>query len=136
MSKKVTKKSPNMGLYLPTAIDADKAAITKAFEPVVETLKKQIPPLVEPQKFNQCVDIFTKWHGKYFYIMQLYKCPPNKGYSVENFEAGIARLEFMGDNGFNLAYFRHTGQWFTISQGISLEECKNSILNDPWFQVL
>ncbi len=130
MTKKKTKESHKQRVY------ADKAAITKAFEPVIEMLKKQIPLLKEPQEYNQCIDIFTKWHSNFFYIIQQNKCPPNKGYMVENFETGIARLEFMGDNGFNLAYFRHTGLWFTISQGISLEDCQKSILNDSWFQIL
>jgi len=35
----------------------------------------------------------------------------------------FTRLEFVGNNNFNVAYMRHTEQWFEILEDLSLEEC-------------
>lgn len=89
----------------PTA--ARKAAIEVAFVPVIANFKANLPPLAEPQQWNQCVDVFSKWHGSYFYIMARYKCSP--GATAEGFDTGMARLTFQETDSFDLAYFRHTG---------------------------
>ena len=40
-----------------------------------------------------------------------------------SFESKFARLQYAGSGRFNLAYFRHTGEWREIAQLVSLEEC-------------
>ena len=35
----------------------------------------------------------------------------------------FARMEYVGDRSFNLAYFRHTDQWQTILTDLTLDEC-------------
>ena len=65
------------------------------------------PPPDEP-RFNYIVDLFTKWHGRYFYFCSRYAVPgPN---AIQPFfEDRFARLEYAGSNRFNLAFMRHTG---------------------------
>jgi hypothetical protein len=136
MAKKTTKpkaKAVYAWVFCPTATDKDKITISKQFEPVIEELKKNITPLPEPQEINHCIDIFCKWNKNFFYIMQKFKT--GKGGIVDYFDMGLARLEFYGEGKFNLAYFRYTGQWFTIDQNISTEDAQKSILEDSWFQV-
>jgi len=60
-------------VYSPTATKQQKTAISKQFEPIIEILKKNLQPIPEPQILNHCVEIFSKWRGKFFYIMQKYK---------------------------------------------------------------
>ena len=46
----------------------------------------------------------------------------------------FARLEYVCDNNFKLAYMRHTEQWFEIYDGLSLEKCLEVIENDDTVQ--
>jgi hypothetical protein len=83
------------------------------------------PPPKNP-KFNYIEDIFTKWHGRHFYFIAKYACP-GPGSISPSFEVGFARLEFIDDNRFNLAYFRHTGKWWPIASGLTIEEVLNIV---------
>ena len=67
-------------------------------------------PEPDPQ-FNYLVDITTKWYRSYFYFCSRYACPGPYALSPF-FEDKFARMEYIGDGPFNLAYMRHTGQWF------------------------
>lgn len=121
--------------YSPTPTDAQKRSIAAQFEPVIEELKKNLTPIPEPQRFNHCIDVFGAWRGNYFYIKQKYKGGENA--IKEHFDMGLARLEFYGENCFNLAYFRHTGKWepLFMYEEITFEEAKKAILEDAIFQV-
>ena len=129
------KKAKMAWVYSPTATKAEKEAISKQCEPLIEELKKNLQPIPEPQKFNHCIDVFSKWRGNYFYIMKKFKTGENS--YKDFFDYGIARLEFYGKHGFNLSYFRHTGKWepLFMYEGISLEEAHKVILEDSMFQV-
>ena len=84
-----------------------------------------IRPPKDP-KFNYIVEIFTKWHQRHFYFCSKYRCVHENCIS-EFFESKFARLEYAGDKKFNVAYMRHTGQWWEILQRLSLEECFEEI---------
>jgi len=93
---------------------------------------KYIKPPPENNDFNYIVDIFSKWHGGYFYLCSKYNCPsPNA--MAPSFNSNFARLEYIGGDKFNLAYRRHTGKWFEISFDLLLEECLEEIENLPHF---
>ena len=38
------------------------------------------------------------------------------------FESPFARIEYLSRDRFDLAYFRHTGQWWTVYRDLSLAE--------------
>ena len=134
MAKKVSKAKREMvWVYSPTANDAQKLAITRQFEPVIDELKKKIRPLPESQEFNHCIDVFGKWRGNHYSIMQKFKTGTHA--VVDFFDTGLARLEYYGEGKFNLAYFRHTGQWVTIYQDITTDDAKKAILEDSWFDM-
>ena len=129
------KKRQMAWVYSPTADKKQKALISKQFEPVVEELKKNLQPIPEPQRFNHCIDIFSKWRGNFFYIMQKFKTGENS--YKDFFDTGLARLEYYGEDRFNLSYFRHTGKWepLFMYRDISFEEAKKAIFEDPMFQM-
>lgn len=105
----------------------------KADELITSVLKpKHIEPPPEDAQFNYLVDIFSKWYRSYFYFCSKRNCPFPNAISP-SFENRFARMEYIGENRFNLAYMRHTGQWWTIYQDLSLEECLESIQNEPHF---
>ena len=132
MAKK--KSTQKMWVYSPTATKAQKDKISKQFEPLIQELKKNLTPIPEPQEYNHCIDIFSKWRGNFFYIMQKNKTGTNS--ITDFFDYGLARLEYYGEDRFNLSYFRHTGKWepLFMYQDISFEEAQTAITKDPMFQ--
>lgn len=83
---------------------------TKANEFVESFLKPEyIKPPPEDMRFNYIVDIYTKWYRSYFYFCAKYASPDPRAASPF-FERKFARMEYVGDNLFNLSYMRHTGK--------------------------
>jgi hypothetical protein len=84
-----------------------------------------LPPPKDTQ-WNYIVDIYTKWHQRFFYFCAKFRCPAENCIS-EFFETRFTRLEYAGDRKFNVAFMRHTGQWHEILAGLTLEECLEEI---------
>lgn len=51
------------------------------------------------------------------------------------FESRFARLEYAGGEKFNMAYMRHTGQWWEIFQDLTLDQCIEEIRVNPLLQL-
>jgi len=118
----------------PKVPESIKAEVEKKCNELVETVLKPkfIQPPPEDSEFNYLVDIYTKWYRNYFYFYTKYHSPGP--YAIAPyFEMGFARLEYAGDNKFNLSYMRHTNQWWEIYQGLTLEECISAVENEPHF---
>ena len=94
---------------------------------------KNIQPPIEKARFNYVTDLYTKWYRSYLYFCATY-CSPDPDAISPSFEVRFARLEYVGGNRFNLAYMRHTGQWWEIYSGLSLEEALASIRDEPHFR--
>jgi hypothetical protein len=89
------------------------------------------PPLESPQ-FNYIVDLYNRWHHSFFYFCAKYACPGPNAISPF-FEIKYTRLEYVGERRFNLAYMRHTGQWWEVYQGLTLDECLKTIEKEALF---
>lgn len=50
-----------------------------------------------------------------------------------NLEDKFARLEFVESNTYNRAYYRHTGQWWTVDENVTAEFCIKNIKDNPLF---
>ena len=114
--------------------DGIKAKTEEGAHHLIESkLKPQhIKPNPPDNDFNYVVDIYSKWYRHYFYFCAKYRCPaPNR--ISEFFEHKFARLEYSGNDSFNLSYMRHTGQWWELYQGMSLKECLEAICQEPHF---
>jgi len=99
----------------------------RAQELIDLTLKpRYIQPPPNKTEFNYLVDLFCKWRGPFFYFCSKY-CSPGPRALSPFFESRFARLQYAGDDRFNLAYFRRTGQWWEVMQLLSLEECLDEI---------
>lgn len=111
-----------------------KIKVKEVADDFVETVLKPkfIEPAPENERFSYLVDIYTRWYRGYFYFYAKYHSPgPN---AIEPFfEAGFARMEFVGEDRFNLSYMRHTGKWWEIFTEMSLEECIVTIGEMPHF---
>jgi hypothetical protein len=118
----------------PKAPEALKREVETKANALVESVLKPLhvkEPEPDPQ-FNYIVDLYTKWYHSYFYFCSRYACPGPHALSPF-FESKFARMEYIGDGLFNLAYMRYTGQWFEIFTDLSLDACLESIRDDPWF---
>jgi hypothetical protein len=114
--------------------DFVKASIViKAQKLIDEHLKPaHIKPPPKEADFNYLVDLFAKWHGRYFYFYATYASPGPNALSP-TFEIGFARLEYVDRDKFNLSYMRHTDKWCEIYSGLTLEECLTAIKDEPHF---
>jgi hypothetical protein len=106
----------------PKVPDNLKIEVQAAADELVEKVLKPQYIKPPPRIGNYPIDIWTKWHRSFFYFCSTWASPgPNR--IAPTFELCFARLEFVGDRHFNLAYFRHTGRWFEIHRGLTLGEC-------------
>lgn len=107
----------------PVPPDIQREVQRRTQELIDSTLKpRHIQPPPKKAEFNYLVDIYSKWRGPFFYFCSKY-CSPGPHALSPSFESKFARLQYAGDGRFNLAYFRHTGQWWEVAQLLSLEEC-------------
>ena len=90
--------------------DAVKTEVAQQGQRLIDEWKPRYvkaPP--EGSHFNYMVDSFTKWQRHYFYFVAKYAYPGPTAISPF-FEAPFTRLEYVGENRFNLAFMRHTGE--------------------------
>jgi hypothetical protein len=105
----------------------------KALALVDGTLKpNHVKPPPAEESWNYIIDIYTKWYRNYFYFCAKYRVPGPNAISPF-FEAKFARMEYLGDNLFNLAYMRHTEEWFEIYAGLSVDQCIEAVKDNPAF---
>ena len=120
----------------PKPSDATKQEVETKADALIESVLK--PRYVEPPpdepRFNYIIDLFTKWHGRYFYFCSRYASPGPTAIQPF-FEDRFARMEYAGSERFNLAFMRHTGQWIEIYSQLTLDECLDAVQDDPWFQL-
>jgi hypothetical protein len=126
MAKKAKK------IWLPTTPKNPKPKVPESEKQLVqekcnELIKTEFKPkyIESPpidHDFNYRVDIFSKWYRNYFYFCSTFNCPSPRAISP-SFESRFARLEYVGTDCFNVAYMRHTGQWWEICHNLTLEEC-------------
>jgi hypothetical protein len=81
---------------------------------------------------NYPIDLCSKWRGSFFYLGATFASPGPNALSP-TFELPFARMEYTPDGKFNLAYHRHTGQFWQIKSGLTLQECLKCIDEDLLF---
>jgi hypothetical protein len=118
----------------PDVIGAVKANVTAKARELIDTVlkPKHVKPPAEDAHFNYIVDIYSKWYRNYFYFCAKYACPGPNAISPY-FEVKFARLEYVGNDQFNLAYMRHTEEWWELYTELSLVECLKAIRDEPHF---
>lgn len=108
----------------PKAPEALKAEVEAKATELVNTVHKpmHIKPPPKNHQFNHITDIYTKWYRSYFYFCATYAVPgPNA--IAPSFESKFARIEYVGEQRFNLSYMRYTEEWVEIRQGLTLAQC-------------
>jgi hypothetical protein len=133
--------TPNRGWY-PASVKKSKSKVpenikldvqVRADALVKDVLKPRlIKPPPEDERFNYLVDLHTKWYRSYFYFNGTFRCPAPNCIS-EFFETKFARMEYVGNERFNLSYMRHTGQWNEIYHNLPLDQAMEVLIDAPHF---
>ncbi|ACP27372.1 hypothetical protein NGR_c36510 [Sinorhizobium fredii NGR234] len=116
----------------------EKAAVAATCERfIAEKLKPRFLPNIRPTQFNYPVDIFGKWRaGKYSFITR-YRSgfADNAG---QEFDMAFTRLnhleECVAETRFDVMWFRHTGRWWRLYSGVTLEEALHLIETEELLQ--
>ena len=117
----------------PTISAALKHEVAQKAQPIVRAWQENyIQPAPTDQRFNYRIDLWTKWYRSAFYFCGTYASPqPNA--LAPTFEVRYARMTSAGDRNFNVAYMRHTEQWWERFTNVPLEEAVHTIETTPHF---
>jgi hypothetical protein len=115
---------------VPDALKAEVLAHGQAL--VAEWSAEFVKPPPEDLQFNYLIGVWCKWYRNYFYLGGTYASPGPNALSP-TFEAWFSRLEYVGDRHFNLAYMRHTGQWWEVFRDLPLEDAFQTLRTEPYF---
>ncbi len=85
----------------------------------------------DPGPFNYPIEVFPEWRGKAFYLCARYRTPSQ--IPEEDFVVSGTRMTMTGFGRFELAYFRHTGRWFTVYRALTAAECFKEIEGNEIF---
>ena len=91
---------------------------------IAEHLKPRFLPEIRPTEFNYPVDLFGRWRGDKYSFVTRYRSgfPDTLG---EEFDQAFTRLEHVatvrGEILFDVMWHRHTGQWFRVFPGQTLD---------------
>ena len=135
------KKRPTQRAWLP-ASGASSPALDAAVKAQVEAKVKDlidkelkprhVKPPPEDARFNYLTDITLSWHGSTLFLVAVYACPGPNAISP-TFEERFARLRPAAAGRFDLSFMRYTGQWIELYEGLTVEQCLETIRDDPWF---
>ena len=120
----------------PAFSEAEKARVTAACEHLIaDFMKPRFLPEIRPTQFNYPVNILGKWRGAQYRFIQRYRSgfPDNLG---EEFDAPFARIDWISRDRFDLQWHRHTGQWWRLYSGLTLDEAVQTIKADGHLQPL
>ena len=106
---------------------------TRARE-LIETVFKprHVRNAPEHPEWNYVTDIIGRWHRGFFYFVSVYACPGPEALSP-TFEAPFTRIRHVAGGRFDLAYMRHTDQWWELHHGLTLDETFTAIREQMHF---
>jgi hypothetical protein len=85
----------------------------------------------EPGPYNYPIAVFSEWRGKAFYLNVRYRARTRR--IEHDFVVRHTRMTLTGFGRFDLAYFRHTGCWFTVYRGLTATDCFTEIEGNEMF---
>jgi hypothetical protein len=109
--------------------EAEQTKLTALFEPLIDQYKKKFIEATPNKEENYLINFYSKFYRGFFYLCAEYKAE-YENRIFDGFERKFARLEFIDDNKYNLAYFRHTDQWWTIERNVTKEFCLTYITDN------
>jgi hypothetical protein len=71
--------------------------------------------------FGTVTDVYTKWHGHGLILIAKRRGGIIGGQKADDFETKSGRITITGADAYSVAYFRHTGQWWTFVSNTDLK---------------
>jgi hypothetical protein len=106
-NKRSWSATPPKKIKLTVPVSTQVMLKEKADKLIDDVIKPQyVKPAPTTDDYNYIADIHSKWYRNYFYFCATYNCPSPNAISP-SFETKFARMEYVADNKFNLAYMRH-----------------------------
>jgi hypothetical protein len=120
--------------YKPNVPDEVKAEVQRRADELVEKHlnPEHVKPPPEDPTSNYLTGIRTKWHRSFFYLVADYASPGRDRLSP-TYEVPFARLEYTRDGRFDMAYLRHTGQWWPVQREFTLDQAQKAIRDKGMF---
>ena len=114
---------------------AEKLQIMRTCEAfIADTIKPRAIPKKVSTDRNYPIDVVGKWlANRYRIILRMKTTGANA--TVPEFDWPIARIGYVNKDLFDLDFYRHTGEWITLHQRITLAEALESIATEPFFQL-
>ena len=117
----------------PKVPEAEKKQIGEQCQQFIDSELKPRYIDLNPEKSHRIItDIYGKWYRSFYYFCCTYYFN-NLTLSDETIDNKFTRLEYTGEDTFNLAYMRHTGQWWEVNTGLSLERALEEIKRNKIF---
>ncbi len=133
------KKTSTKKMWVWAKKKSAKPAIPETEKKSTETqclalIERMKPKWIQPPdpRWGYVSDVYGKWFRSFYYFCALYKYDSPEFISPEA-ETRFARLEYVGPGKYNLAYFRHTGQWWQVFEELSLDDCLEQIEKNEIF---
>jgi hypothetical protein len=120
--------------WLPARPRRSSTAIPPPFKARWKRRPRNVKRKPKKPRFNYIIDLGIKWHRSSLYFIATYACPGPTAISP-TFESKFARMEFVGNQPFNVSFMRHTGKWVEIYSRQTLDECLETVRDDYWFQL-
>jgi hypothetical protein len=108
------------GIRVQGLTPARKAEVTAACERLVAATKARYLPEIRPNGFNYPVDIRGRWRGEAYAFTVRFRSDDPAAISKE-YDAPYARLDHFNGR-FSVQWMRHTGRWWPLRDGLTLEE--------------
>jgi hypothetical protein len=96
---------------------------------VAELKQKHLREIRPATRRNYPVDIRGRWRSESYSFMVRFRSgfPENKG---EEYDAPFARLDHVNGR-FTVQWMRHTGRWWCLRDGLTLEEALHMVETEP-----
>ncbi len=95
------------------------AALDQLLEPIIRKLKRRCKPFRKDLRFNQPVDVFTRWYRGSLYVVKVMQSPFER---TLPFESHAAKIELSGKSRFVFSIPMRRG-WIASSESLTAEEC-------------
>ncbi len=103
--------------------DESKQAVKRKVDDIID---RHMNPIVLKRghgkpAFGDIENVYTKWHGHSLILIARRRGGVLGHKHIEDFETKSGRLTLTGVDTFDVAYFRHTGRWWTIQYDCTLK---------------
>ena len=88
-----------------------------------------LPEIRVSEQFNYCIDIRGSFRAGRYSFSQRYRSgfEDNRG---EEFDRAFARIDRMGPDRFDIHWMRHTGKWWPLHRGVTLDRALHLMQTD------